>query len=55
MFILMVFFMHLGLGFSPFGDYFLPEKIFIDERETECWAKSFLDSHDFHFFLQHVS
>ena len=49
-------FMHLGPDFSPFGNDFLLEKIFLVTRETECWTKLFSDSHDFFtFFLQHVS
>ena len=40
-------FMHLGPDFSPFGHDFLLEKIFLVTRETQCWIKLFLDSHNF--------
>ena len=43
-----------GQDISHFGDHFLLQKRFLGESETEFWTKTFF-SHDFHFFLQHVS
>ena len=45
------FFMHLEQDFSPFGHDLLLEKIFLVTRETKCWTKLFLDSHDFFTFF----
>ena len=48
-------FMRFGLDFSRFGDDFFATKEIPWRVRNRMLDKIFLDNHDFHFFLQHVS